>query len=182
VKADIHDSWITRYDKAARYIFPHAPQIPAKNSGATVLYTSWSASKAKKAFESHQLRELEKQARKGVVDLRDIDVVLGMYGEDYIGGRFLGYVAKVIARIWRLQGDLRFFVVEAHREKPDNIGLYMRLTEKGLQPAEGASPVKLEAEMKRRLVQEGEVVIAQDADGSGEAGQPSGRRMGRRKN
>jgi len=154
----------------------------AKNSGATVLYTSWSASKAKKAFEAHQLRELEKQARKGVIDLRDLDVVLGTYGEDYIGGRFLGYVAKVIARIWRLQGDLRFFVVEAHREKPDNIGIYMRLTEKGLQPAEGASPVRLEAEMKRRLVQEEEVVIAQDSDGSGEAGQPSGRRMGRRKN
>jgi hypothetical protein len=66
---------------------------------------------------------MEKDARKGVVDVRDLDVVLGTYGEDYIGGRFIGYMAKVIARIWRLQGNLRFLVVEAHRERPDNIGL-----------------------------------------------------------
>jgi hypothetical protein len=34
---------------------------------------------------------MEKDARKGVVDVRDLDVVLGTYGEDYIGGRFIGY-------------------------------------------------------------------------------------------
>lgn len=153
----------------------------AKNSGATVVFTSWSASKAKKAFEAHQVRELEKAARKGFVDVRDLDVVLGTYGEDYIGGRFLGYMAKVIARIWRLQGDLRFFVVEAHREKPDNIGVYMRITGAGLQPVDGAKPVRLEAEMRRRLVEEEAVAVAQDSDGSGESRQSSGGRMGRRR-
>jgi RecA/RadA recombinase len=147
----------------------------AKNSGATVLFTSWSASKAKKAFEQHQIRELEKAAKKGLIDVRDLDIVLGTYGEDYIGGRFLGYIAKVIARIWRLQGDLRFFVIEAHREKPDNIGLYMRLTDRGLVPAQGAKPTRLENEMRRRLVEEEAVVVAsdEDTDGGREARQPA---------
>jgi hypothetical protein len=34
---------------------------------------------------------MEKEAKKGVVDVRDLDFVLGTYGEDYIGGRFIGY-------------------------------------------------------------------------------------------
>jgi RecA/RadA recombinase len=153
----------------------------ASQTGACIVFTSWSASKAKKAFEQHQLRELEKSAKKGFVDVRDLDVVLGAYGEDYIGGRFLGYISKVILRIWRLQGDLRFLVVEAHREKRDNIGIYMRLTDRGLVPAEGAKPVPVEAEMRRRLVEEEDVAVAQDTDGSREAGYASGGRMGRRK-
>ncbi|MEM2591166.1 MAG: ATPase domain-containing protein [Thermofilaceae archaeon] len=153
----------------------------ASQTGACIIFTSWSASKAKKAFEQHQIRELEKSARKGIVDIRDVDIVLGTYGEDYIGGRFLGYIAKVIARIWRLQGDLRFFVVEAHREKPDNIGIYMRLTEKGLVPVDGAKPMPLESEMRRRLLSEEEAAVAQDSDGNREAGQSTAGRMGRRK-
>ncbi|MEM4384181.1 MAG: ATPase domain-containing protein [Candidatus Caldarchaeum sp.] len=153
----------------------------AKKSNASVIFTTWSASKAKKAFEQHQLRELEKSARKGYVDVRDLDIVLGTYGEDYIGGRFLGYMAKVIARIWRLQGDMRFFVIEAHREKPDGVGLYMRVTEAGLQPVEGAKPARVEVEMRRRLVEEEAAAVAQDSDGGREARQPAGGRMGRRK-
>lgn len=159
----------------------------ARDSGASVLFTSWSASKAKRAFEEHQRRELQKAARKGIVDTRDLDVVLGTYGEDYIGGRFVGYMAKVIARIWRLQGDLRFFMVEAHRERPDNIGIYLRITERGLQPVEGAKPVRVEAEMARRLVQEEGEVVAGEPIGvegsvrSGGAGQAPRRRMGRGK-
>jgi RecA/RadA recombinase len=135
----------------------------AEKTGASIIYTSWSASKAKKAFEEHQRRELEKAARKGFVDTRDLDVVLGTYGEDYIGGRFIGYMAKVIARIWRLQGDLRFFVVEAHREKRDNIGIYMRVSEKGLHPVDGAKPVPVESEMRRRLIAEEEKAVEADA-------------------
>jgi RecA/RadA recombinase len=63
----------------------------ARDSGASIIFTSWSAPKAKKAFEEHQRREMEKEAKKGVVDVRDLDFVLGTYGEDYIGGRFIGY-------------------------------------------------------------------------------------------
>ncbi|MEM4417687.1 MAG: AAA family ATPase, partial [Nitrososphaerota archaeon] len=123
----------------------------AADSGASIIYTSWSASKAKKAFEEHQRREMMKTARRGVVDVRDIDVVLGTYGEDYIGGRFIGYMSKVIARIWRLQGDLRFFVVEAHRERPDGIGIYMHIGAAGLQPMPNSQPVRVEQEMIQKL-------------------------------
>lgn len=151
------------------------------SAGASVIYTSWSASKAKKAFEEHTRRELMRTARKGIVDTRDIDVVLGTYGEDYIGGRFIGYMSKVIARIWRLQGDLRFFVVEAHREKPDGVGIYMRISAAGLQPLPDSKPVRVEQEMIQRLVREEEAVVA-DSVGSGGSGQAAGRRMGRGKN
>ena len=154
----------------------------ARDSGASVIFTSWSASKAKKAFEDHQRREMERAAKKGTVDIRDLDVVLGTYGEDYIGGRFIGYLAKVIARIWRLQANRRFFVVEAHREKPDNMGLYMQITEAGLQPLPGAEPVPVEREMLRRLLQEEEAVVSQDTPRSGEGRQPSARRDTRGKN
>lgn len=159
----------------------------ARDSGASVIFTSWSASKAKKSFEDHQRRELQKAARRGIVDTRDLDVVLGTYGEDYIGGRFVGYMAKVITRIWRLQGDLRFFVVEAHRERPDQVGIYMRISEKGLTPVPDAKPVRVEAEMARRLVaEEVEAVADEPIDvegsvGSGGAGQAPRRRMGRGK-
>lgn len=153
----------------------------ARDSGATVIFTSWSASKAKKAFEDHQKRVLEKEARKGYVDVRDLDIVLGTYGEDYIGGRFVGYMAKVIARIWRLQGNLRFFVVEAHRERPDNMGLYMQISEKGLHPVPGAKPVPVEKELLRRLLQEEGEAVVKDTSGSGEDRQDS-RRPARGKN
>ncbi|MEM1988183.1 MAG: AAA family ATPase [Candidatus Caldarchaeum sp.] len=153
----------------------------AAGPGASIIYTSWSASKAKKAFEEHQRREMARTAKKGVVDVRDIDIVLGTYGEDYIGGRFVGYMSKVIARIWRLQGDLRFFVVEAHREKPDGIGIYMRIGAAGLQPMPNSQPVRVEQEMIQRLVREEEAVVA-DTVGSGGSGQAAGRRMGRGKN
>jgi RecA/RadA recombinase len=154
----------------------------AKDSGASVIFTSWSASKAKKAFEDHQRREMERAAKKGTIDIRDLDVVLGTYGEDYIGGRFIGYLAKVIARIWRLQANRRFFVVEAHKEKPDTMGLYMQITEAGLQPLPGAEPVPVEREMLRRLLQEEEAVVSQDTPRSGEGRQPSARRDTRGKN
>ena len=155
----------------------------AKDSGASIIFTSWSASKAKKAFEDHQRREMEKAAKRGLVDIRDLDVVLGTYGEDYIGGRFIGYMAKVIARIWRLQGNLRFFVVEAHRERPDNIGLYMQIGEKGLQPVPDAKPIPVERELLRKLLQEEDVVVSEDKDtsGSGEGRQPPTRRAAGRK-
>jgi hypothetical protein len=154
----------------------------ARDSGASIIFTSWSTSKAKKSFEEHQRREMEKDARKGVVDVRDLDVVLGTYGEDYIGGRFIGYMAKVISRIWRLQGNLRFLVVEAHRERPDNIGLYMQITEKGLQPVLGAKPTPVEKEMLRKLLQEEDEAVSQDTSGSRKDRQTTTRRNTSRKN
>jgi RecA/RadA recombinase len=154
----------------------------ARDSGASIIFTSWSASKAKKAFEEHQRREMEKDAKKGIVDVRDLDVVLGTYGEDYIGGRFIGYMAKVIARIWRLQGNLRFLVVEAHRERPDNIGLYMQITDKGLQPVPEAKPTPVEKEMMRKLLQEEDEAVSQDTSRSGKDGQTPTRRNTSRKN
>jgi hypothetical protein len=36
----------------------------ARDSGASIIFTSWSSSKAKKAFEEHQRREMEKEAKK----------------------------------------------------------------------------------------------------------------------
>jgi RecA/RadA recombinase len=153
----------------------------ARDSGASIIFTSWSTSKAKKSFEEHQRREMEKDAKKGVVDVRDLDVVLGTYGEDYIGGRFIGYMAKVISRIWRLQGNLRFLVVEAHRERPDNIGLYMQITEKGLQPVPEAKPTPVEKEMLRKLLQEEDAVVSQDTSRSGKDRQTTTRRNTGRK-
>jgi RecA/RadA recombinase len=154
----------------------------AEDTGASVIFTSWSASKAKKAFEDHQRREVQRAAKKGIIDIRDLDLVLGTFGGDFIGGRYIGYLAKVIARIWRLQGNRRFFVVEAHREKPDNMGLYMQITEAGLQPLPGAEPVPVERVMLSRLLEEEEAVVSQDTARGGEGRQPSARRYARGKN
>jgi hypothetical protein len=82
----------------------------------------------------------------------------------------------VIARIWRLQGNLRFLVVEAHRERPDNIGLYMQITEKGLQPVPGARPTPVEKEMLRKLLQEEDEAVSQDTSGSRKDRQTTARR------
>ena len=90
-------------------------------------------------------------------------------------------MAKVIARIWRLQGNLRFLVVEAHRERPDNIGLYMQITEKGLQPVPEAKPTPVEKEMLRKLLQEEDEVVSQDTSGSGKDRQTTTRRNTSRK-
>jgi hypothetical protein len=90
-------------------------------------------------------------------------------------------MAKVISRIWRLQGNLRFLVVEAHRERPDNIGLYMQITEKGLQPVPGAKPTPVEKEMLRKLLQEEDEAVSQDTSGSRKDRQTTTRRNTGRK-
>jgi hypothetical protein len=90
-------------------------------------------------------------------------------------------MAKVISRIWRLQGNLRFLVVEAHRERPDNIGLYMQITEKGLQPVPEARPTPVEKEMLRKLLQEEDEAVSQDTSGSRKDRQTTTRRNTGRK-
>jgi hypothetical protein len=85
-------------------------------------------------------------------------------------------MAKVISRIWRLQGNLRFLVVEAHRERPDNIGLYMQITERGLQPVPEAKPTPVEKEMLRKLLQEEDEAVSQDTSRSGKDRQTTTRR------
>ena len=161
----------------------------AVKHGAPIIVISWSASKAGYALQKWQKRQLIEGIRTGKAEISDVyanlDVLLGTFGMDFIGGQYLGYRAHFLLRLFRLPGELRYAYLSAHGDKPDGYGLQMVMTEAGLVPAPNAKIERPTEQYIRELVAKEEEEVRKDEEvarevevGSpaGEAGKRPGRR------
>jgi archaellum biogenesis ATPase FlaH len=161
----------------------------AAKQGAPIIVISWSASKAGYALQKWQKKQLLEGIKTGKAEISDVyanlDVLLGTFGMDFIGGQYLGYRAHFLLRLFRLPGELRYAYLTAHGDKPDGYGLQMVMTEAGLVPAPNAKIERPTEQYIRELVAKEEEEVKKDEEvareievGSpaGEAGKRPGRR------
>jgi RecA/RadA recombinase len=165
-------------------------QREASKQGAPIIVISWSASKAGYALQKWQKRQLIEGIKTGKAEISDIyanlDVLLGTFGTDFIGGQFLGYRAHFLLRLFRLPGELRYAYLTAHGDRPDGYGLQMIMTEAGLVPAPNAKIERPTEQYIRELVAKEEEEVRKDEEVTREieVGGPvgeAGRRPGRRR-
>jgi RecA/RadA recombinase len=165
-------------------------QKEAYRHGAPIIVISWSASKAGYALQKWQKRQLIEGIKARKAEISDIyanlDVLLGTFGTDFIGGQFLGYRAHFLLRLFRLPGELRYAYLTAHGDKPDGYGLQMVMTEAGLVPAPNAKIERPTEQYIRELVAKEEEEVRKDEEVTREVevGSPAGeagRRPGRRR-
>jgi RecA/RadA recombinase len=165
-------------------------QKEAYRHGAPIIVISWSASKAGYALQKWQKRQLIEGIRTGKAEISDVyanlDVLLGTFGTDFIGGQFLGYRAHFLLRLFRLPGELRYAYLTAHGDRPDGYGLQMVMTEAGLVPAPNAKIERPTEQYIRELAAKEEEEVRKDEEVTreievgGPAGE-AGRRPGRRR-
>jgi archaellum biogenesis ATPase FlaH len=165
-------------------------QRHAVKHGAPIIVISWSASKAGYALQKWQKRQLIEGIKAGKAEISDVyanlDVLLGTFGMDFIGGQYLGYRAQFLLRLFRLPGELRYAYLTAHGDRPDGYGLQMVMTEAGLVPAPNAKIERPTEQYIRELVAKEEEEVRKDEDVTreievgGPAGE-AGRRPGRRR-
>jgi archaellum biogenesis ATPase FlaH len=165
-------------------------QRHAVKHGAPIIVISWSASKAGYALQKWQKKQLLEGIKTGKAEISDVyanlDVLLGTFGMDFIGGQYLGYRAQFLLRLFRLPGELRYAYLTAHGDRPDGYGLQMVMTEAGLVPAPNAKVERPTEQYIRELAakEEEEVrkdeEIAREIEVGGPAGE-AGRRPGRRR-
>jgi hypothetical protein len=164
-------------------------QREASKQGAPIIVISWSASKAGYALQKWQKRQLIEGIKTGKAEISDVyanlDVLLGTFGMDFIGGQFLGYRAHFLLRLFRLPGELRYAYLTAHGDRPDGYGLQMVMTEAGLVPAPNAKIERPTEQYIRELAAKEEEEVRKDEEVTreievggpvGEAGRRSGRR------
>jgi KaiC/GvpD/RAD55 family RecA-like ATPase len=164
-------------------------QREASKRGAPIIVISWSASKAGYALQKWQKKQLIEGIRAGKAEMSDIyanlDVLLGTFGTDFIGGQFLGYRAHFLLRLFRLPGELRYAYLTAHGDRPDGYGLQMVMTEAGLVPAPNAKIERPTEQYIRELAAKEEEEVGKDEEVAREieVGGPAGegRRPGRRR-
>jgi hypothetical protein len=165
-------------------------QRHAVKHGAPIIVISWSASKAGYALQKWQKKQLLEGIKAGKAEISDVyanlDVLLGTFGMDFIGGQYLGYRAQFLLRLFRLPGELRYAYLTAHGDRPDGYGLQMVMTEAGLVPAPNAKIERPTEQYIRELVAKEEEEVRKDEDVTreievgGPAGE-AGRRPGRRR-
>jgi archaellum biogenesis ATPase FlaH len=165
-------------------------QRHAVKHGAPIIVISWSASKAGYALQKWQKRQLIEGIKAGKAEISDVyanlDVLLGTFGMDFIGGQYLGYRAQFLLRLFRLPGELRYAYLTAHGDRPDGYGLQMVMTEAGLVPAPNAKIERPTEQYIRELVAKEEEEVRKDEEVTreievgGPAGE-AGRRPGRRR-
>jgi len=165
-------------------------QRHAVKHGAPIIVISWSASKAGYALQKWQKKQLLEGIKTGKAEISDIyanlDVLLGTFGMDFIGGQYLGYRAQFLLRLFRLPGELRYAYLTAHGDRPDGYGLQMVMTEAGLVPAPNAKIERPTEQYIRELVAKEEEEVRKDEEllKEMEVGGPAreaGRRPGRRR-
>jgi hypothetical protein len=165
-------------------------QREASKRGAPIIVISWSASKAGYALQKWQKKQLIEGIKTGKAEISDIyanlDVLLGTFGTDFIGGQFLGYRAHFLLRLFRLPGELRYAYLTAHGDRPDGYGLQMVMTEAGLVPAPNAKIERPTEQYIRELAAKEEEEVRKDEEVAREieVGSPAGeagRRPGRRR-
>ncbi len=165
-------------------------QRHAVKHGAPIIVISWSASKAGYALQKWQKKQLLEGIKTGKAEISDIyanlDVLLGTFGMDFIGGQYLGYRAQFLLRLFRLPGELRYAYLTAHGDRPDGYGLQMVMTEAGLVPAPNAKVERPTEQYIRELVAKEEEEVRKDEEVAREmeVGGPAGevgRRPGRRR-
>jgi RecA/RadA recombinase len=164
-------------------------QRGASKQGAPIIAISWSASKAGYALQMWQKKQLIESIKTGKAEISDVyanlDVLLGTFGTDFIGGQFLGYRAHFLLRLFRLPGELRYAYLTAHGDRPDGYGLQMVMTEAGLVPAPNAKVERPTEQYIRELVAREEEEVRKDEEVTREieVGSPAGegRRPGRRR-
>jgi RecA/RadA recombinase len=164
-------------------------QRGASKQGAPIIAISWSASKAGYALQMWQKKQLIESIKTGKAEISDVyanlDVLLGTFGTDFIGGQFLGYRAHFLLRLFRLPGELRYAYLTAHGDRPDGYGLQMVMTEAGLVPAPNAKIERPTEQYIRELVAREEEEVRKDEEVTREieVGSPAGegRRPGRRR-
>jgi RecA/RadA recombinase len=165
-------------------------QREAAKQGAPIIVISWSASKAGYSLQKWQKRQLIEGIKTGKAEISDIyanlDVLLGTFGTDFIGGQFLGYRAHFLLRLFRLPGELRYAYLTAHADRADGYGLQMIMTEAGLVPAPNAKVERTTEQYFKELIakEEEEVEKEEELLMKVEVGSPAGeagRRPGRRR-
>jgi archaellum biogenesis ATPase FlaH len=165
-------------------------QRHAVKHGAPIIVISWSASKAGYALQKWQKKQLLEGIKTGKAEISDVyanlDVLLGTFGMDFIGGQYLGYRAQFLLRLFRLPGELRYAYLTAHGDRPDGYGLQMVMTEAGLVPAPNAKIERPTEQYIRELVAKEEEEVRKDEEVTREieVGSPAGeagRRPGRRR-
>ncbi|MEM2233856.1 MAG: AAA family ATPase [Nitrososphaerota archaeon] len=141
-------------------------QRPAARLGAPIIAITWSASKAGYALQQWQKRQLVSAIRAGKAEASEVyanlDVLLGTFGSDYVGGQFLGYRAHFLLRLFRLPGELRYAYLTAHGDRPDGYGLQMVMTEAGLLPAPNAKVEKPTEQYVREMLSREEEEVRKD--------------------
>jgi archaellum biogenesis ATPase FlaH len=161
----------------------------AVKHGAPIIVISWSASKAGYALQKWQKKQLLEGIKTGKAEISDVyanlDVLLGTFGMDFIGGQYLGYRAQFLLRLFRLPGELRYAYLTAHGDRPDGYGLQMVMTDAGLVPAPNAKIERPTEQYIRELVAKEEEEVRKDEEvtreievrgPAGEAGRKPGRR------
>jgi RecA/RadA recombinase len=165
-------------------------QREASKRGAPIIVISWSASKAGYALQKWQKRQLIEGIKTGKAEISDVyanlDILLGTFGTDFIGGQFLGYRAHFLLRLFRLPGELRYAYLTAHGDRPDGYGLQMVMTEAGLVPAPNAKIERPTEQYIRELAAKEEEEVRKDEEVTreievGSTAGEAGRRLGRRR-
>jgi RecA/RadA recombinase len=157
-------------------------QREASKQGAPIIAISWSASKAGYALQKWQKRQLIEGIKTGKAEISDVyanlDILLGTFGTDFIGGQFLGYRAHFLLRLFRLPGELRYAYLTAHGDRPDGYGLQMVMTEAGLVPAPNAKIERPTEQYIRELAAKEEEEVRKDEEVAREieVGGPAGER------
>jgi hypothetical protein len=165
-------------------------QREASKRGAPIIVISWSASRAGYALQKWQKRQLIEGIKTGKAEISDVyanlDILLGTFGTDFIGGQFLGYRAHFLLRLFRLPGELRYAYLTAHGDRPDGYGLQMVMTEAGLVPAPNAKIERPTEQYIRELAAKEEEEVRKDEEVTreievGSTAGEAGRRPGRRR-
>lgn len=146
----------------------HNLQKAAAKSGTCVIVTSWSASQAKASLQEWQRKQVERGLTSGELSVPDLyrylDVLIGSYGFDFVGGQYLGYRAHFLLRIFRVGADLRHAYLVAHGDRPDGYGMYMVMRDHGLVPVEGAKVEKVSEVALKGLIRKEEEIVREEME------------------